>query len=88
MFTINEMWSLILGGGVSLLCAIWGCVLLSGRGANLIAGYNTMTPNEKETWNKKTLCKAVGIYVIFIGIAIDAAMIIPIHINNKVNCIS
>ena len=39
---------------------VLGCVLLSGRGAWLIAGYNTMSPEEKAKYNEKALCRAMG----------------------------
>lgn len=35
-------------------------LLLSGRGANLIAGYNTASPEEKKKYNAKRLCRVMG----------------------------
>ena len=40
---------------------VLGCVLLSGHGAWLIAGYNTMSPEEKSKYNEKALCRAMGL---------------------------
>ena len=35
-------------------------LLLTGRGANLIAGFNTLPKDEKEKFDKPALCKFVG----------------------------
>lgn len=43
---------------------IFGLVLCTGRGADLIAGYNTASPAEKAKWNEKALCRAVGILLL------------------------
>lgn len=53
--------------GALLLCII-GVVLLSGRGANMIAGYNTMSKEKKDKINETALCKAVGSFVLTMGI--------------------
>ena len=34
--------------------------LLCGHGADLIAGFNTASPEEKAKWNKQALCRGVG----------------------------
>ena len=44
---------------LSLLLLI-SLVLLSGRGAWLIAGYNTMSREEKAKYDEKALCRRVG----------------------------
>lgn len=44
----------------ALLFCIFGVVLVRGKGAFLIAGYNTSSPQEKAVYNEKALCKAVG----------------------------
>ncbi len=36
-------------------------ILISGRGANLIAGYNTASREEKNRYDTKKLCRGVGI---------------------------
>ncbi len=42
------------------LFLILSLVLLSGRGAWLIAGYNTMSPEEKARYDEKALCRSTG----------------------------
>lgn len=42
--------------------------LLSGKGAWLIAGYNTMSKEEKESFDKKKLSKFAGVLFLFIDV--------------------
>lgn len=43
---------------------IFGLVLCSGNGADLIAGYNTASAAERARWNEKALCRATGILLL------------------------
>lgn len=43
---------------IGLLFLILGIVLFCGKGSWLIAGYNTMSPQEQEKYDEKKLCKA------------------------------
>ena len=45
---------------MALLFLILGICLFLGKGAWLIAGYNTMPPEEKRRYDKKKLCRAAG----------------------------
>ena len=45
---------------VAALFAIISIVLLTGHGANLIAGYNTASDKEKSRINEKKLCRVIG----------------------------
>ena len=49
------LWSL------TAFLGIYSLILLSGHGAALIAGYNTMTEDEKKTIDEKKLCFVMGI---------------------------
>ena len=49
------LWSL------TAILGICSLILLSGHGAALIAGYNTMTEDEKKTIDEKKLCFVMGI---------------------------
>ena len=40
---------------------IFGIILCSGRGIDMIAGFNTSTPEERAKWDEKALCRGVGI---------------------------
>ena len=44
--------------------------LLNGKGASLIAGYNTLPKAEQEKYNKVALCKFVGVMLLFLNIFI------------------
>ena len=46
---------------LTAILGIWSIVLLSGHGAISIAGYNTMTEDEKKTIDEKKLCFVMGI---------------------------
>lgn len=46
---------------IALLFCVLGLIFVQGRGACLIAGYNTSSPQEKAAYNEKALCRAVGI---------------------------
>lgn len=50
---------------IVLICVIaiflvLAILLLRGKGASLIAEYNTMTKEEKEKYDSKALCKSTG----------------------------
>ncbi len=46
---------------VVAIFAIMTIILLSGYGANLIAGYNTASKKEKSKYNNKKLSRVVGV---------------------------
>lgn len=43
-----------------LLFVVLGILLLTGRGASLIAGYNTMPKRERERYDERALCRFTG----------------------------
>ena len=49
-----------LGWVIIGLFAVYSVVALAGHGANLIAGYNTATEEEKKKYDKKKLSRVVG----------------------------
>ena len=51
-----------------LLLLIMGSIMLSGRGAFLIAGYNTMSKSEKEKYDAAALCKFIGKIILAMGV--------------------
>lgn len=67
LFTGSNLAAALIMGGVLVLVVVLGIVLLSGRGASLIAGYNTMSKKEKARWNERALTKAAGIYLLGTG---------------------
>jgi preprotein translocase subunit SecG len=49
------------------LFILLGLLFASGKGADLIAGYNTMSAREKEKYDKKKLCKAMAKLMFVLG---------------------
>ena len=47
-------------GGICLLLLLFGLTMLKGKGAMLIAGYNTMPKHKREKYDEKALCRFVG----------------------------
>lgn len=45
-------------------------ILLTGHGANLIAGYNTSSKEEKRKYDEKKLCRVTGIEMLVITVFI------------------
>lgn len=60
--------TILIGGGISL-------PLLMGKGAFLIAGYNTASEKEKRKYNEKKLCRTVGAYMALITVLVLGAEI-------------
>lgn len=66
---------------VFIIFAIVTIVLLTGRGANFIAGYNTSSEEEKNKYDTKKLCRVVGlgmlVLTVFIFIMLIGQDILP-----------
>lgn len=58
------MTSIIIDGVLCVLCFMLSAVFLSGHGSALIAGYNTASNKEKEKYDSKKLCRAVGVFML------------------------
>ena len=55
------MLSSVMWLSLTAITGIWSLILLSGHGAASIAGFNTMTEDEKKTIDEKKLCFVSGI---------------------------
>ena len=55
---------------VFIIFAVISILLLTGNGANLIAGYNTADEEEKNKYDTKKMCSVVGISMTIITIMI------------------
>lgn len=53
--------ALIINGILVLALLILGIILWRGKGAFLIAGYNTASPTEKAKYDEKALCRSVAV---------------------------
>ena len=62
---------------------IFGIILCSGRGVDMIAGFNTASPEERAKWDEKALCRGVGILLFMIVgccilISVGAVLDVPV----------
>lgn len=60
---------MIVGWILAAIFFIMSILLICGKGSWLIAGYNTASKEEKEQYDKKKLCRAMGIFLLLITIA-------------------
>ena len=70
------MW--IVFGLTSLLMIVMGVLFIKGKGGNLLAGYNTMSEEEKEKYDKPALLKAAGKLMILCALLM---LVIPVGIQ-------
>ena len=60
----------IVYGLLFLLFVTLGVVFLYGKGAFLIAGYNTATPTERANFNEKALCRSMAVMMFAIAFSL------------------
>jgi len=72
------MFGWIITAAIALPLLVMAIFLLNGKGAFLIAGYNTMSSKERETYDEKALCKAVGWLLLLISVF---SMFFPLSIS-------
>lgn len=72
MITQNEVVACIIFGIITLLLIALSVILLMGKGAWLIAGYNTLSDEGKTQYDSVALCKFVGKYLLSIGLSMPA----------------
>ncbi len=66
------MTGLIIAAVVGIIIIASSIPLLKGRGAFLMAGYNTMSDQEKAAWNEKLLCRSLGKLLLIAGVWVMA----------------
>jgi len=71
----------IIIGIIAVPLLILAIFLLNGRGAFLIAGYNTMSDDKRAEYDEKALCKAVGWLLLSI---VGSFIFIPITIQFEI----
>jgi len=64
--TNEQIIGIIITGAIFLLIAVLGVVMLTGRGAFLIAGFNTMSKEKQGKYKKEALCKFVGLILLLV----------------------
>lgn len=75
----NDIGALILTSILGAALVILAVALLFGRGSFLIAGYNTMSKEEKDKYDSKALCKFVGKILLPIGVSMPLAAVGSIY---------
>ena len=75
MITQNDLMECIPAGIVMLLLISMSIILLRGKGAWFIAGYNVLTRSEKEQYDTPALCKFVGKYLLSVSLLLPAPVI-------------
>jgi len=71
----------IIIGVIAVPFIIMAIFLLNGRGAFLIAGYNTMSDDKRAEYDEKALCKAVGWLLLSI---VAPLILIPITVQFEI----
>ena len=74
----NEAWGYIISGGVCLLLLVMGILLINGKGACLLAGYNTMAKEKRAEYDEKALCRFAG-WLMFAAIACVLLILAATH---------
>ena len=73
--TTEQIASFLVASIFAVPVIIIGIVLCCGKGAFLIAGYNTASPKEKAAYDEKALCRAVGVLVLVIVGSVELLML-------------
>ena len=76
------MLSSIILWSLTAIFGICSLILLSGHGAASIAGYNTMTEDEKKTIDEKKLCFVAGIGMLISALVLFFMAILSPNITN------
>lgn len=73
--TQEDIIALVIIGILSLAIIAMAITLLLGRGAWMVAGYNTMPATQKEKYNRAALCKFLGKILLPIGLTMPLIVI-------------
>ena len=70
---------------ITALFVVLGIIFASGKGANLIAGYNTASREEKAKTDEKKLLKAMSVFMfVFAGCFLIPALSQVFHIKSLI----
>ena len=64
---------------------LMGILFARGKGMSLIAGYNTLSPREKEKYDKEKLCKAMS-WMMFLLAGTWAVAAAGVYIRSNALC--
>ena len=63
-----NFFEIVLTLAISLGAVVWGVNIYNQKGTWFLAGWNTMSREEKATYNEKAICHLFGKCVVFCGI--------------------
>ena len=63
-----NFFEIVLTLAISLGAVVWGVNIYNQKGTWFLAGWNTMSKEEKATYNEKAICHLFGKCVVFCGI--------------------
>ncbi len=70
---------------ITALFVVLGTVFASGKGADLIAGYNTASREEKEKTDEKKLLKAMSVFMfVLAGCSLLSALSQVLHVRSLI----
>ena len=70
---------------ITALFVVLGIIFASGKGANLIAGYNTASREEKAKTDEKKLLKAMSVFMfVLAGCFLVSALSQVFHVNTLI----
>lgn len=82
MLTASDIIACIIVGICMLLMLAMSILLLMGKGEGLIAGYNTMSREEKERYDGPAMCRFIGKYLLSVTILLPLVPVSGIlHMN-------
>ena len=63
-----NVFEIVITLAISLGAVIWGVNIYNQKGTWFLAGWNTMSKAEKETYNKEAMCHLFGRCVVLCGV--------------------
>ena len=82
-----NFFEIVLTLAISLGAVVWGVNIYNQKGTWFLAGWNTMSKEEKATYNEKAICHLFGKCVVFCGIGTFLLLCGSFNHNDFVLCV-
>ena len=82
-----NFFEIVLTLAISLGAVVWGVNIYNQKGTWFLAGWNTMSKEEKATYNEKAICHLFGKCVVFCGIGAFLLLCGSFNHNDFVLCV-
>ena len=76
---IEDIVALVITCSIGAVVVVISAELLSGRGAGVIAGFNTLPAEEKEKYDRAALCRFIGAVMLPIGLLFPCIAVGPMY---------